>query len=70
MNTKDHPLPNSGGSYMRNADGSLTRVDEDGNPIVDEPEAEIAVSAQVEAVAEKPTRAARSAGPALTEKDV
>lgn len=69
MNTPDHPLPTSGGSYMRNGDGSLTRVDEDGNPIVEEAEAEVIVTAPVEVAPAKPARSARAADPALTEKE-
>ena len=64
-----HQNPPNGGSYMRNADGSLTHVDEDGNPIVEAADAEDIVTAPVEAALVKPGRAARAADPALTEKE-
>ncbi len=35
MTAPDHPMPAAGGSYMRNADGSLTEIDPStGKPIV------------------------------------
>ncbi|GLS86680.1 hypothetical protein GCM10010873_16540 [Cypionkella aquatica] len=80
MINPDHPLPASGGSYMRNADGSLTRINEEGQPIDDEGNVIDAAPADAPAevaapdpVPAKPTRAVRSstaADAALTEKEV
>ncbi|MDB5658314.1 MAG: hypothetical protein JWS10_929 [Cypionkella sp.] len=68
MTPNDHPLPTSGGSFMRNEDGSLTRVNEEGQPI--DEAGDIIASAPAEAAIAKPGRAARTVDPALTEKDV
>ena len=62
-----HQNPPNGGSYMRNADGSLTRINEDGQPMDDA--GEIIASAPAESAVEKPARPGRAAGPALTEKE-
>ena len=80
MTNRDHPLPTNGGSYMRNEDGSLTRINEEGQPIDDE--GNVIEAAHADALAEiaapdpappKPTRAARTPATAdapLTEKEV
>lgn len=80
MTNPDHPLPTNGGSYMRNMDGSLTRINEEGQPIDDEgnlieaPPADAPADVTAaDAVPPKPTRAARSstaADAALSEKEV
>ena len=69
MTFTDHPLPTSGGSYMRNADGSLTRVNEEGQLIDDA--GDIIASAPADAAPAKPGRSARAADVGVTEqKDV
>ena len=63
-----HQNPSNGGSYMRNADGSLTRINEEGQPVDDE--GEIIASAAPEGAVEKSARPARATDVALTEKEV
>ena len=62
-----HQNPSNGGSYMRNADGSLTRINEEGQPVDDE--GEIIASAAAASSVEKSARPGRAAGSALTEKE-
>lgn len=75
-----HQNPANGGSYMRNADGSLTRINEEGQPIDDEgnlieaaPADEAAEIAKTESAPPKPTRPTRgpaAADAAMSEKEV
>lgn len=77
---KTHQNPSSGGSYMRNADGSLTRINEECQPIDGEGNviAEAPADAPAEVAASDPapaksTRAVRTPAlgdAALIEKDV
>lgn len=73
MNSPEYQNPSSGGSYMRNADGTLTRISEDGQPIDDEGKVIASMPAEIapaESAAPKPARAARAFDPALTEKEI
>ena len=57
MTNPDHPLPTSGGSYMRNLDGSLTRINEEGEPINDAGQRIDADGNVIDVVAEQPAQA-------------
>ncbi len=58
MTTPDHPLPSEGGSYIRNPDGSLTRVPDPVEEATEPDSPPVAVTP-----AEKPPTAPRRGGP-------